>query len=105
MSPALPMSLDTMVGLTVERFRSLCRPVNKEPSPIRAGGTPAEWAALAGLTGHTPAEEIRLEHPSPLDCGLYDPSTVAHRALQKLCMKADVDRLPGVPMRYRPRMV
>lgn len=109
MSPALPLSHDTVIGLTVERFKSLIRPPGhrpprNEPSPMKDGGTPHDWALAAGLTGDRPHEAIRSEHPSPLDCGLHDPDTVAHTALQRLCARAEVDRISGVPMRYRPRM-
>lgn len=106
--PPPPTSLDTLIGLAFERFRALCHPANREPSPVRTGATPAEWAVAAGIHGEDeepihPVEEIREEHPRPLDVGLHHPATVAHQALQRLCGRAEVDRVPGVEMRYRPR--
>lgn len=100
MTFAMPMS--TVIGMVVERFMLLATPPRHEPSPMAAGCTPAEWAVAGGLCGERPHETICGTFPGPIDTTPHDPETVAHTALQKLTARAVVERIGGLPMRYRP---
>jgi hypothetical protein len=90
---------ETFVRLAVDRFVRLLRP-DPEPCPLVDGATPAEWAAAGGLgAAPHPAMGQAVER---LDLGAHDPATIAHAALQRLCHRALVERVAGLPIRYRP---
>lgn len=93
---------DTVVGLAFERLSEINAPSHDDPSPMAEGGTPLEWAAVGGIgAGSQPHEVIRHRYPEPMDVAPYQVEDVAHAALQRLCNQARIDRIPGVPMRYR----
>lgn len=107
MSIQLPMA--TLIGMAVDRFALLARPPSSrraetpEPSPLAEGGTAAEWATLAALgEGLVPHELIREKFPHPVNMGSHDPQTVAAAALQRLAQRSIVERVGGLPLRYRP---
>lgn len=99
----LPTPLVTLIGYTADRFVALALPARGEPSPIAAGGTSTDWARLAGLGDHDPHESIRERYPGRIDIGDHDVDTVAHTTLQRLAMRGVVYRVPGLPIRYKPR--
>jgi hypothetical protein len=102
--PRAPLSFGVLVGLAADRFVLLARPPGDEPSPVAAGGTCLEWARFAGLTADAPHESIRGTFDRCIDLGRNDPETLAHTTLQQLCDRGLVDRIPGLPHRYRPRV-
>lgn len=96
------MPLRSLVGLAVDRCRALAHPSSDEPSPVANGATVAEWARLTGLDGHLPHKAIADTWEHALRCEPHHPETVVHRALQRLTSKSLTERVPGLPLRYRP---
>lgn len=98
----LPMA--TLVGLTIDRFVALAKPPGVEPSPFcHGGGTAAEWARAAAVGLELePHETIAKAFPGAIDPGGHDPANIATAALQRLAQRAIVERVGGLPIRYRP---
>lgn len=99
MTPQIPPR--QLIGLAIERFEVLAQPTNREPSPVRDGATPDEWATHAGIgaAAHPSVAEL---FDGILDVAPYAPGTIAHRALQRLTLRSLTERIGGLPMRYRP---
>lgn len=92
-----------LITLTVDRFVVVCMPPLGEPSPCADGATPEEWAIVGGLNCK-PHKAIELSVADPLDTTPHDRETVAHAALQQLSQRGMVERVGGIPLRYRPRL-
>lgn len=105
----LRVSLPQLVALCYERLVVIAYPPDGEPSPVlTTGEPPSTWAELAGLhsASHPPPELssvlIQSGVAKPLDTGDNNPANIALLALQRMCQRAEAERVRGLPMRYRP---
>jgi hypothetical protein len=96
----------TLVALVADRLANLAFPPSGEPCPVQRGADPAEWARLGGI-GCDPDPVLLLppprrpEAPVPsIDPGGYEPSQLAHAALQRLKSLRVVEAAGSC--RYRP---
>jgi hypothetical protein len=54
------------------------------------------------MDGHLPHGAIADVWKHELRCDPHHPDTVVHRALQRLTSASVTERVPGLPLRYRP---
>ena len=92
------LSFSNLVAVAADRITRLARPPDGEPPPLQ-GATPAEWAVAAGI-GTEPHALLVAAKAQTLDAGIYPPSQVARRALQRL-VEREIMEWAG-PGRWRP---
>lgn len=99
-----PLPLSTVLAMALDRMDALCSPPpTQDASPVLAGAVPQDWAEAIGIDPHVPHESIRGRFPSPMEAGGHDPSDIAYTACQRLVMRGVLDRVGGLPIRYRAR--
>lgn len=101
--PPVPIPLSTLVASAMERIVALLIPPGGEPCPLQDGADPSEWATAIGID--TPPHPFLIgRHADPLESGGHVPSDVAHVACQRLVFRGFLDRVGGLPVKYRPRL-